>query len=141
MNNSILSQRLKNERKKHNLTQKELAKVLNVASSVIAGAETKRGISKGLAKKLASFFKTDVEYWINENSEKEFITEYDDFETIQAVVYSMFKNNLLSCANIDRILNETELNDNENKIHKLLFNTIKFDIEMFLKKLEQKKED
>lgn len=141
MNNSILSQRLKNERKKHNLTQKELAKALNVASSVIAGAETKRGISKGLAKKLASFFKTDVEYWINENSEKEFITEYDDFETIQAVVYSMFKNNLLSCANIDRILNEAELNDNENKIHKLLFNTIKFDIEMFLKKLEQKKED
>ena len=141
MNNSILSQRLKYERKKYNLTQKELAKALNVASSVIAGAETKRGISKGLAKKLASFFKTDVEYWINENSEKEFITEYDDFETIQAVVYSMFKNNLLSCANIDRILNETELNDNENKIHKLLFNTIKFDIEMFLKKLEQKKED
>ena len=138
MNNSILSQRLKCERKKYNLTQKELAKALNIASSVIAGAETKRGISKGLAKKLAAFFKTDIEYWINENSEKELTTDYVAFETVQAVVYSMCKNNLLSTSNIDKILNGSNLSPDEIKIHQLITNTFKFDMEMFLKKLEKK---
>lgn len=62
LDNSI-TERLKNARNAKGLTQVQLAKKLGVAKSVIAGAETKRGISKSLAVKLADFFNTDIDYW------------------------------------------------------------------------------
>lgn len=118
MNNGILSRRLKEERKKRNLTQKQLADSLGVALSVIAGAETKRGISKSLASKLAEFFDTSIDYWINENAEEEL------FEMTKTVVFRFIDEGVLN--------SETALEDKE--IMNLIIQAIKFDITVLLKK-------
>lgn len=68
MINQVISARLKNFRKDRGMTQKQLASKLEVALSVIAGAETKRGVSKNLAIKLAQFSGISVEYWLNPDS-------------------------------------------------------------------------
>lgn len=124
MNNGILSRRLKEERKKRNLTQKQLADSLGVALSVIAGAETKRGISKSLASKLAEFFDTSIDYWINENAEEEFVKQAELFEMTKTVVFRFIDEGVLN--------SETALEDKE--IMNLIIQAIKFDITVLLKK-------
>lgn len=129
MDNNILANRLKNMRKERKITQIELAEQLGVAKSVIAGAETKRGISKNLATKLAEFFNTDIDYWINEDSEKDFIKEVELFETTKTVVERLVEENILTSENLDSM---------DDDIKELIMQSIKFDIKVALKKKEQK---
>ena len=102
---NVFSERLKKERKKEGLTQKELAKKLGVACSVIGGAETKRGISKDLAKKLSDFFNTPLDYWLesNEGSKGECLT----FETTDFIVKKLIDEGKINMNNID-ILSKAE---------------------------------
>lgn len=125
MDNNVLAERLKNKRKEFKLTQKELAKKLEVAPSVISGAETKRGISKSLASKLSDFFKTDIDYWINENAEEEFVKNVSLFETTINVLRAFIRENLLIDGNIEKL-------DTESK--ELLMQAFKFDTKVFWKK-------
>ena len=125
MDNNVLAERLKNKRKEFKLTQKELAKKLEVAPSVISGAETKRGISKSLASKLSNFFKTDVNYWINENAEEEFVKNVSLFETTINVLHAFIREDILIDGNIDKL-------DAESK--ELLMQAFKFDTKVFWKK-------
>lgn len=125
MNNKILANRLKEMRKEKGLTQVQLSKELGVALSVISGAETKTGISKNLALKLSKFFNTSLDYWINENSELEFIQEHDLFETTRSVVERLIKENIINSNNIDDIDEETL---------DLLLKALVFDIKVQLKK-------
>ncbi|OOM17154.1 helix-turn-helix protein [Clostridium saccharobutylicum] len=130
MNNNILADRLKNMRKENGITQIELAKRLGVAKSVIAGAETKRGISKNLASKLAEFFETDIEYWINENADKEFIKEMPFLETTKNVMQRLINEKVLTLDTLDLI-------ENDEDINKLILQSLKFDAKIALKKKEQ----
>ena len=125
MDNNVLAERLKNKRKEFKLTQKELAKKLEVAPSVISGAETKRGISKSLASKLSDFFKTDIDYWINENAEEEFVKNVSLFETTINVLRAFIREDLLIDGNIEKL-------DTESK--ELLMQAFKFDTKVFWKK-------
>lgn len=128
MNNKILSERLKSKRKEMKITQKELADILEVAPSVIAGAETKRGISKSLASKLSVYFNTDIEFWINDDAENDFYKEVELFETTKTVVNRLIDENILTLNNLDKF---------DNDIKELILQSIKFDIKVALKKKEQ----
>lgn len=130
MDNKILSERLKNTRKEHKLTQIQLADKLGVAKSVIAGAETKRGISKTLAAKLADFFNTDMNYWINENAEKEFIKEMDFLETTKTVIKRLLDEKVITLDNLDDI-------EKDKDICNHLIQSLKLDAKIALKKKEQ----
>lgn len=127
MNNKVISERLKKMRKEKGLTQKELAKRLGVALSVISGAETKTGVSKSLAMKLSNFFNTSLDYWINENAELEFIQNHDMFETTRNVVERLIKENIISSNNIDNV---------DKEVLDLINTSILFDIKVELKKRE-----
>lgn len=127
--NNILAQRLKSKRKEFKLTQKKLAEELGVATSVIAGAETKRGISKSLAQKLADYFNTDIEYWLNENAENELIDNLKIFEVTTKLLNKLIEEELL----IDDI---SEL-DSSNR--ELLMDSFEFDVKVFLKKQKKKR--
>lgn len=130
MNNKILSERLKQHRKEKGLTQKQLSEKLGVAYSVIAGAETKRGISKSLASKLADLFGTDIDYWINEDAEKEFIKEMNFLETTKAVMKRLMDENVLTLDNLDSIENDIEIN-------KIINQSLRLDAKIYLMKKEQ----
>lgn len=125
MNNNILGNRLKEMRKSKGITQSQLADDLNVALSVIAGAETKRGISKNLAPKLAEYFNTSVDYWINEDAEKEFIIDSEFLETTKIVAKRFIDENIITLNNIDNI-SKDEMD--------LLIKSLKFDLKVYLKK-------
>ena len=127
--NNILAKRLKAKRKEFKLTQKKLAEELGVATSVIAGAETKRGISKSLAQKLADYFNTDIEYWLNENAENELIDNLKIFEVTTKLLNKLIEEELL----IDDI---SEL-DSSNR--ELLMDSFEFDVKVFLKKQKKKR--
>lgn len=129
MNNGVLSSRLKEARKKIGLTQQELADKIGVAKSVIAGAETKRGISKGLAIKLAKFFETDITYWTNENADEEFIQIAKPFETTKQVVLSLLEQGIL-----DEKALKTDNNGHESEIMKVIISALKFDIRVLIEK-------
>lgn len=116
MTNKIISDRLKKARLEKNLTQKELADNLDVALSVIAGAETKRGISKTLAIKLAKFFKTDEGYWLNPNAEKEFIKNSKGLETLEEVFIRLIKEDLIQKADD---INKKEIRELVNQAERL----------------------
>jgi transcriptional regulator with XRE-family HTH domain len=130
MDNNILGERLKNIRKEHKLTQTQLAKKLGVAGSVIAGAETKRGISKTLASKLAEFFETDVNYWLNENTNNEFIKEMPFLKSAENVMERLINEKVLTLDNLDIIEKDAE-------IHKLIIQALKLDAKIAIKKKEQ----
>lgn len=130
MNNNILAERLKNMRKENNITQVELAKKIGVAKSVVAGAETKRGISKTLAAKLAEFFNTDIDYWINENADKELIKEMPFLETTKIVMQRLLDEEILTLDNLDSIKSDKEIHDS-------IMQSLIFDAMMNLKKKEQ----
>lgn len=130
MNNNVLAERLKNMRKKMKITQVELSEKLGVAKSVIAGAETKRGISKSLASKLATFFNTDIDYWINENEEEDFIKEMDFLGTTKTVMRRLIDENVLTLSNLESIKNDEE-------IYRLIVHSLILDTKIELKKKEQ----
>lgn len=133
MNNGVLSSRLKEARKKVGLTQQELADKIGVAKSVIAGAETKRGISKGLAIKLAKFFETDITYWTNENADEEFIQIAKPFETTKQVVLSLLEQGIL-----DEKALITDNNGRESEIMKVIISALKFDIRVLIEKSKKR---
>lgn len=141
MNNKILADRLKSKRKDFGITQKDLAEKLNIAHSVIAGAETKRGISKNLAAKLAEYFQTDIDYWLNENADEDFIKESILFETTSTVLKRLIDNKELTADNIDKILGSKELDDKDaEEMRQLVLRSFRFEAKLMLKKSEQKKE-
>lgn len=130
MDNKILAERLKNIRKEHRLTQTQLAEKLGVAKSVIAGAETKRGISKTLASKLAEFFETDVDYWINENADKEFVKEMKFLEMTRVSLKRLLDEKIITLDNLDDITNDKDICNQ-------LIQSLKLDAKIALKKKEQ----
>ena len=130
MSKRVLAERLKAMRKSHKLTQSQLANELNVALSVIGGAETKRGISHSLAIKLANYFNTDIDYWLDENSEMEFVRDMNLFETTERVVTKLIDENILTLDNID--------NFDDPEITELIKRSVILDIKIELKKREQK---
>ncbi|WP_315066532.1 helix-turn-helix transcriptional regulator [uncultured Clostridium sp.] len=130
MDNKILAERLKNKRKEYGITQIKLAEKIGVAPSVIAGAETKRGISKSLASKLANFFNTDINYWINENSTSEFIKEADFLEITKTVMRRLLNEKTLTLENLTDI-------QEDNDINKLIIQALILDAKIDLKKKEQ----
>ncbi|MZK53327.1 helix-turn-helix domain-containing protein [Clostridium beijerinckii] len=130
MDNKILAERLKNIRKEHRLTQTQLAEKLEVAKSVIAGAETKRGISKTLASKLAEFFETDVDYWINENADKEFVKEMKFLEMTRVSLKRLLDEKIITLDNLDDITNDKDICNQ-------LIQSLKLDAKIALKKKEQ----
>ncbi|URZ04093.1 helix-turn-helix domain-containing protein [Clostridium felsineum] len=95
MNNKLISERLKDARAKRGISQRELANRIGVTKSVISGAESKRGVSKNLAIKLATFFKTSVAYWLNENAEEEFIQSYTGLETLETVLDKLISEGII----------------------------------------------
>ncbi|NRW91916.1 transcriptional regulator with XRE-family HTH domain [Clostridium beijerinckii] len=140
MDNNILADRLKSKRKELGLTQKDLAQNLNVALSVIAGAETKRGISKNLATKLAEYFKTDINYWINENAESDFIRESILFETTNTVLKGLIDSKKLTSDNVDNLLGDKKLDDDtEEELRKLILRSFRFEVKLMLKRMNRKK--
>lgn len=130
MDNKILAERLKNKRKEYKITQIKLAEEIGVAPSVIAGAETKRGISKSLASKLADFFNTDINYWINENSTNEFIKEADFLEITKTVMRRLLNEKTLTLENLTDIQEDKDIN-------KLIIQALILDAKIDLKKKEQ----
>ena len=125
MTNNKLGKRLKATRVENKLTQTQLATNIGVTLSVIAGAETKRGISKSLASKLAEYFKTDINFWINEDAENEFIEQHELLETTKLVVQRLIDEELLTNDNIESM---------DKDIYDLIFQSFKFDIKVALKK-------
>lgn len=121
---NTLGLRLKSMRESRHLTQKELAETLGVATSVIAGAETKRGISKKLAKKLAEYFNTSIEYWIDSEAEKELIESSEELELTHIAVNRLIKEGMIK--------DETFINDEE--IMDMITKSLIFDIKVLLKK-------
>ena len=121
---NTLGLRLKSMRENSHLTQKELAEALGVATSVIAGAETKRGISKKLAKKLAEYFNTSIEYWIDNEAEKELIESSEELELTHIAVNRLIKEGMIK--------DETFINDEE--IMEMITKSLIFDIKLLLKK-------
>ena len=121
---NTLGLRLKSMRENSHLTQKELAEALGVATSVIAGAETKRGISKKLAKRLAEYFNTSIEYWIDSEAEKELIESSEELELTHIAVNRLIKEGMIKY--------ETFINDEE--IMDMITNSLIFDIKLLLKK-------
>lgn len=119
-----LGLRLKSMRESCHLTQKELAEALGVATSVIAGAETKRGISKKLAKRLAEYFNTSIEYWIDSEAEKELIESSEELELTHIAVNRLIKEGMIK--------DETFINDEE--IMDMITKSLIFDIKVLLKK-------
>lgn len=74
-----LSDKLKAARKKKGLTQKKLAENLGVVLSVIGDTESgRRNPSKVTALKLAEYFNTPVEYWLNEKETTEIDTYFSN---------------------------------------------------------------
>ena len=127
MNDKTLALRLKRMRKDRGLTQKQLSKQIGVALSVIAGAETKRGISKTLASKLAYYFNTPIDYWLYSNDDKEFINSMDYLETTKMVIERLINENLITLDNIDKIPKDEM---------ELITKSLLFDIKIYLKKKE-----
>lgn len=65
----MFSQKLKDLRKQHNLTQAELAKKLNVGTSTIGMYESSiRRPSYEVLKKIANYFNVTVDYLIDDNN-------------------------------------------------------------------------
>lgn len=125
MNNNIIAERLKKAREKKDLTQQQLATLLNVAKSVISGAETKRGISKSLATKLAKYFNTNVEYWINPNAEEEAIKLHNGLETLDIALDRLIEEGLIKKP--DDIRKDKEIMD-------IILKGVELEIEIKLKK-------
>jgi len=125
MTNQVISDRLKKARKDRGITQKQLAQKLGVALSVIAGAETKRGVSKQLAIKLGGFFGTNSDYWLNPNAEKEFIQTSNSLETLEEVLNRLIDEGLIKNANdIGK----------DKEISNLINQALKFEVTLLLRK-------
>lgn len=127
MDDKTLALRLKRMRKDRGLTQEQLSKRIGVALSVIAGAETKRGISKTLASKLAYYFDTPIDYWLYSNDDKEFINSMDYLETTKMVIERLINEKLITLDNIDKIPKDEM---------ELITKSLLFDIKVYLKKKE-----
>ena len=82
-----ISQKIKQLRKEENLTQKMLAKKIDVATSVIGEIETgKRMPSKVTSLKLAKYFNTTVDYWIDETETNNYISSRSKFSALEQVI-------------------------------------------------------
>lgn len=138
---SLLSERLKEMRKKHNLTQADLAEKLGCAVSVISGAESgRRGISRRLATSLSKYFGTNLEYWFDENAEIQFIAQSVDFETTSTLIRTLLKNNIVNENSLETLFSTVIKNDTINsdimdkKVVELIFKSLAFDLSVICKK-------
>lgn len=128
MNSEIIKKRIKECRKAAGLTQVQLANNLNVSTSVINGAENKRGVSKDLAIRLSNYFNKPLDYFLNPDSEREFISTYDEFETVKAVVYRLIQ---------EKLLTSEAIPVQDNEIKNIIEEALWCDIKIILKKKEQ----
>lgn len=124
--NVILGTKLRDFRKKQNLTQQQLAEILNVAVSVIGGAESgKRGISKNLAIKLSDFFNTTESFWINPDAEKDYIENRERFELLDDVLVKLIEKELLTSSKLDEAT---------PRVKDLVLKSLELEIDILLKK-------
>ena len=87
-----IAEKLKTIRTENKLTQKELAEKLNIAMSIIGDIETGRRVpSKKTANKLAHFFNTTLDYWIDENAEIEYVKNRNYLFTTETVIKKLFE--------------------------------------------------
>ncbi|EPY2274547.1 helix-turn-helix domain-containing protein [Clostridium sporogenes] len=93
---TIFSERLKNARSEKGLTQQDLAKKLNISTSVIGDIESGRRVaSKKTAAKLADFFNTTVEYWFSETAAIEYFSKREKYAALDNVVTTLLEQNKL----------------------------------------------
>jgi len=82
-----ISKKLKLLRNEKKITQKILAKNINVALGVIGDIESNRRVpSKVTAMKLAQYSNTTVDYWINENETEMYIKNRSNFSSTARVI-------------------------------------------------------
>lgn len=86
-NTMTIGEKLKKARKERDITQTELAKVLGTVQSIITDIERgRRTPSKAIAMKLAEYFNTNAEYWLDEKAEMQYIQSRPNLEmTLKAI--------------------------------------------------------
>lgn len=97
----MFSDRLKELRKHHNMTQEDLAKALNIGTSTIAMYENNiRKPSYKMLLKMANFFDVSIDYMTGEK---------EDFQTVEGV------------SNIIKILNKLDSDEQQQIIDFIQF--------------------
>lgn len=92
----IFSERLRSLRKKNHLTQEELAQKINVGKGVIGDLERgQRNPSKRVAGKLAVLFDTDIEFWLDVDSELKKFEKEKQFNFLNDSLLSLKKSGKL----------------------------------------------
>lgn len=100
---NIFSERLKLLRKEKKISQIELAKAIGVGAGVIGDLERgQRNPSKKVAEKLALFFDTDKNFWLNTT---------ENFEDTKFV---FLRDSLLALKKNDAIKNLSDLREKKN---------------------------
>lgn len=85
-----ISEKLKYLRSVKKLTQKELAKNLGTATSVIGDIEIGRRVpSKNIAMKLAKYFNTTIESWIDDREIEKYLLERGKFSATEEVIKTL----------------------------------------------------
>lgn len=124
---TIFSERLKNARAEKGLTQQELAKKLNISTSVVGDIESGRRVaSKKTAAKLADFFNTSAEYWFSETATIEYFLKREKYAALDNVVTTLLEQDALK---------------DVGKIPEDIWNIIKEAITIDLKVLSMKNND
>ena len=91
-----IGNKLKSLRKEEGLTQKDLALKLGTVQSVIGDMEyDRRPPSKLLAQKLAAYFKTTIEYWLNEDAVNNYAKTRDDLASTRQVIEMLKNKNMI----------------------------------------------
>lgn len=91
--NSIFSERLRALRKENHLSQTKLAKKIEVGAGVIGDIERgQRPPSKRVAGKLAVFFDTDIEFWLDIDAELKKIEKEKQFSFLNDSLLALRKN-------------------------------------------------
>ena len=98
---ALISKRLKESRLKLNLTQQQLAKKIEVSTSIIGDIESGRRVaSKRTAKKLADFFNTNIEYWFDENCVNEYFDKREKYASLDNVISTLISKKIITDSNI-----------------------------------------
>lgn len=98
-NENIFSKKLKSLRKEFKISQRDLAKELNIGSGVISDIERgQRNPSERVACKLANKFNTSPEYWLNEELEIEKMIKESPFKQLVDGIEQLIDDDLISTA-------------------------------------------
>lgn len=119
--NKIFSERLRTLRKEHHLSQIELAKAIDVGSGVIGDLERgQRAPSRRVAGKLAAFFDTEIDFWLDVNAELKKLEKEKKF--------TFLNESLMALKKSGRIKNFNDLREEKNL--EMILKLIAYELEL-----------